>query len=81
MPGMYLCIYAYRVLLPLLLLLLAAVRHRVPDGKIVCWFIESGSSVFFLFTQTRFTFNVLLGSTVAFTASICLYYYTLYPRK
>ena len=35
-PGMYL--YAYRVLLPLLLqqLLLAAhVRHRVPDGKIV----------------------------------------------
>ena len=31
----------------------AAVRHRVPDGKICCWFIESDPSVFFLFTQTR----------------------------
>ena len=49
-------IYAYRVLLPLLPLLLcvllpalvaaaAAVRHRVPDGKKMCWFIESDSSL------------------------------------
>ena len=30
-----------------MLLLVAAVRHRVPDGKICCWFIESVSSVSF----------------------------------
>ena len=42
--------------LPLLLLLLAAaVRHRVPHDKICCWFIDSGSSVFFLFFHTRVT--------------------------
>ena len=57
-------IYAYRVLLPLLA---AAVRHRVPHGENCCWLIESDSSVFFLL-------NVPLGSTVASTASICLYY-------
>ena len=60
------------LLLLLQLLLLAAVRRRVPDGKICCWFIESDSSVFFLFIQTRYILNVLLGSTVAFTASIFL---------
>ena len=62
------------LLLLLQLLLLAAVRRRVPDGKICCWFIESDSSVFFLFIQTRYILNVLLVSTVAFTASICLQY-------
>ena len=29
------------------LLLPAAVRHRVPDGQIWCWFIESDPSVLF----------------------------------
>ena len=55
----------------------AAVRRRVPDDKKCCWFIESGSiQCFFLFIQTQFIFNVCipLGSTVAFTASICLDY-------
>ena len=32
-----------------LLLLAAAVRHRVPHGKICCWFIEPDSSVFVVF--------------------------------
>ena len=77
--------YTYRMLLPLLLLLLlcvaaavvlllpAAVRHCVPEGQIGCWFIESDLSVFFLFIQTGYIFNVPLGGTVAFTASICQY--------
>ena len=55
-----------------MLLLAAAVRHGVPDGKICCWFIDSASGVFYLFVQTRFIFGVLLGCTVAVTASICL---------
>ena len=78
-PDMY-TVYAHRVPLPLLLLCChiamvaaAAVRHRVADGKVCCWFIEeSDSSVFFLFIQPRFIFIVALGSTVAFSASICL---------
>ena len=41
----------------------AAVRHRVRDGKLCCWFIESDSSVFFLFFQIRFVFRVPLTST------------------
>ena len=65
-------VYVYRVLLPLPLLLLLFV--------IVCQmakFVGSLNlillnSVLFLFIQTRFNFNVLLGSTIAFTASICL---------
>ena len=54
------------MLLPLLLCVLppAAVRHRVPDGRIRCWFIESDCSVSFLLIQTRFFFMVPLGSTV-----------------
>ena len=59
-------------ILPLLLLLLAAaVRHRVREGKICCWCIESDASVSFLLIQTNLVFIVPLGSTVAFTASIC----------
>ena len=56
----------------------AAVRHRVPEGVLCRWFIESDSinSVFFLFIQSQFIFNVPLGSTIAFTASICLYVMT-----
>ena len=50
-----------------MLLLAAAVRHGVPDGKICCWFIEADPSVFFIFIQTFFFF-VPLGGTVAFTA-------------
>ena len=49
------CIYTCRVLLPLLLPLCtgvaaaaAAVRHRLLDGKICCWFIESYSIQCFL---------------------------------
>ena len=53
------------------LLLPAAVRDRVPNGHVRCWYIESDSSIFLL-NQTRFFFDVLLGSAVAFTASICL---------
>ena len=40
----------------------------VPDDKICCWFIESDSSVLFLFIHTRFIFTVLFDSIVAFTA-------------
>ena len=47
-----------------MLLLPAAVRHRVPDDQICCWFIEYDPSVLFLFIQTRFIFDVPLGSTV-----------------
>ena len=36
------------------------------------WFIASDSSVFFLFVQTRYIFNVPRGSTVACTTSIYL---------
>ena len=72
------CIYAYTVLLLLLLLCVAetaAIRYRVPDGEICCWFTESDCSALFLFIQARFTINVLLCSTqVAFTASISLNY-------
>ena len=86
-PDMYL----YKVLLALFLLLCtsvvaaaaAAVRHRVPDGINCCWFVESiiPSSVF-LFLQTRFVFMyVPLGSIVAFTASICLYYELAQPKN
>ena len=46
------------------LLLAAALRHRVPEGKNCCWFVESDPSIFFLFSQTRFIFYVPLGGTV-----------------
>ena len=39
-------------------------------AKLLLWFISSDSSVLFLFIETRFNFNVPLGSTVAFTASM-----------
>ena len=64
-----------------LLLLAATVRHRVPDGKIC----SRGSlhlipCVFFLFIQTRLIFNVALGSTVSFLASIFLpIIHTIHP--
>ena len=38
--------------------------------NLLLWFIASDCSVFFLFIQTRFIFNVPVGSTVAFTESI-----------
>ena len=39
-----------------------------------CWLIESDPSVFFLFIQTRFSFDGTPWQyCVAFTASICLY--------
>ena len=62
-PDMYLCIpsvaisaaaLSVDVMLLLLqpLLLAAAVRHRVTDGQICCWFIESDSSGFSLHSNT-----------------------------
>ena len=87
-PGMYVAsIYACRVLLPLLLLpllcvailllllqlvLLAGAVERVPVGIFCWWFIQSDSSSFLMFIQTRFIFSGPLGCTVAYTASICL---------
>ena len=50
-----------------------AVRHRVPDGQIWCWFIEYDLSVFFLFIQTRFFFYPPPGSTVSPLVSIGLH--------
>ena len=47
------------------LLLAAAVRHHVPDAKNCCWSIESDPSVFFLFIQTRFIFDVSRDNTVS----------------
>ena len=63
--------YAAVVAAAAVLLLPAAGRHRVPDGTF-CWFTEFDSSPFLLFIPTRFIFSGPLGSTVAFTASICL---------
>ena len=83
------CIYTHKVLLPLLLQLCTgvlaaaavAVRRHVLDGKNCCWFIESDSIQSFLFSSLkRDTFwtyiyiYIPLGSAVAFTASVCLYY-------
>ena len=57
------------------LLLAAAVRHRVP-GDTICYCVLLHLIPvidFFLFIQTRFIFNVPLGSIVACTAWIHLY--------
>ena len=73
------------MLLPLLLLLctgaLAAaavtVRRHVPNGKSCCWFNEYESmqvSFFSSFKHDIFLTYIPLGGTVAFTASVCLYY-------
>lgn len=77
-------ICAYIVLLPLLLLLLCVAAVAASAVVMVCrmsklflWFIESDSRVFVLFIPTRTIFYVPLGSTVEFTASICLLYYML----
>ena len=48
-----LCVAMLLTLLQLLPLLVVAVRYRVPHGKICHWFIESDSSAYFLFIQTR----------------------------
>ena len=62
---------AILLLLLQLLLLVAAVRHRVSDGKICCCGSLHLIPVFlFLFIETRFIFDVPFGSTLAFTASI-----------
>ena len=67
-----LCCYTAVVAAATVLVLPAAVRHRVPEGQVCCCFIESDPSVLFLFIQTRFIFYIPLGSTVVFTASIYL---------
>ena len=56
----------------------AAVRHGVPDGIFLLWFIDSDSRVFFLFIQTRVIFNAPLGSTVAFCG---LDFPIIHPRQ
>ena len=44
----------------LLLVAAAAVRrHRAPDGKICCCFIESHSNVLFLFIQTCYSIVIM----------------------
>ena len=48
------CCYTADVAAAATLPLPAAVRHRVRDGKICCWFIASDPSFFLLFIQTRF---------------------------
>ena len=77
---MYLCIQGATAALCVALLLLlqlaaAAVRHRVPDVKNCCRgslnLIPVLSFSSFKYYQV-FNFYVPLGSTVAFTASICL---------
>ena len=46
------CYTAVAVAAAAVLLFPAAVRHRVPDGQICCWFIESDHSVLLLSNQT-----------------------------
>ena len=68
------------VAIPLLLpqLLLIVIVCRIAQ-IVACSLRLIPSSVFFLFIQARFIFNVCTpGNTVAFTASNCLYY--VYPR-
>ena len=50
--------------------------------NLLLWFTASDSSVFFVFIQTRLTFYVSLGGTVAFTASTSYlkYMHTIHPR-
>ena len=48
------------------LLLPAAVRHRVPDSQICCWFIESDPSVFFSSFKRDLLWMVPLGSAVSY---------------
>ena len=83
---MYLeCVYAYKVpsavLCVAILLLLLQIAAAAccccssPSAgwrKLMMWFIESDSSVLFLFIGTRFDSYAPLGSIVAFAASICL---------
>ena len=69
------CCYTAVVAAATVLVLPAAVRHRVPEGQVCCCFIESDPSVLFLFIHTRFIFDGTPGQCccVAFTASICLH--------
>ena len=68
---MYLCMQSTTAALCVaILLLLFVIECRT--AKNVTWLVESDSSVFFLVIEIRFNFYVPLGSTVAFTASICL---------
>ena len=75
-------IYTFRALLPLAAAAAAvcrctavAVCHRVPGGKICCWFIESDCiQCFFLIKHVFFLTYAPLGSTVAFAELIGLYY-------
>ena len=57
------CCYPAVVTAAPVLLLPAAVGHRVPDGQIYCWFIGPDSSVLFRFFQTRFISDIPIGST------------------
>ena len=48
------CCYTAVAAAAAVLLLPAAVRHRVPDCRLCCWFIGSDPSVFFLIQETFF---------------------------
>ena len=73
LPLLLLPLLCVAILLLLLqLVLLAGAVERVPVGIFCWWFIQSDSSSFLMFIQTRFIFSGPLGCTVAYTASICL---------
>ena len=68
-----LCVAILLLLLQRLLLFIVCRMAETVNSR---WFIGSDSIQFFLSLQARLIFNVYvpLGSTVAFTASICVYY-------
>ena len=66
-------VYCYTgvVAVAAVLLLPAAARHRVPDGQIWCWFVESDPSVFFIFYKRGSFF--MYPVPIRFTVSNCLH--------
>ena len=77
LPRLPLLLLCTAVVGAAVLLLPAAVRHRVPDGQICCWFIESDPGVLFLLFQSSFKRDlymiVTLGSTVSHLRPRCSY--------
>ena len=78
-PGMCLCVQkaaaaaAAAAALVYCYTAAAAVRYGVPDGAICCRGSLNLSPLFPFSLFKRFLLDVPLGSTVAFTASICRY--------
>ena len=77
LPRLPLLLLCTAVIGAAVLLLPAAVRHRVPDGQIYCGFIESDPGVLFLLFQSSFKRDlymiVTLGSTVSHLRPRCSY--------